>query len=408
MTQEKALTHLRNGDHVFLTGPAGSGKTTVLQQFIQWCHENTISVAITASTGIAATHIGGTTIHSWSGIGISDHLSEYEIEDLSQREYLHARLNNCSVLIIDEISMLDAHRLDMIDTIMRIIRQIDEPFGGVQIVFSGDFFQLPPINRNGSQNHFAFESRVWQELNIVICYLETIYRQSDNALLSILEEIRNGSVSEKNHDLLLSRIDVTPNLNDVVTQLFTHNVDVDALNEKELQSLETPVEVFEMTSSGQRGSVQQLKKYCLAPVTLRLKKGAKVMFVKNNFSLGVANGTLGTVVDFDFGLPIVETTDGKKISVEPDTWSFEQDGKIQAQIQQLPLRLAWGITIHKSQGMTLDSAIIDLSKAFAPGMGYVALSRVRSLDGMYLRGINAQSLTVHHKVKEKDLFFRLQ
>lgn len=406
MTQDLALQTLMEGHHVFLTGPAGSGKTTVLNKFIEWCHEQTLTVAVTASTGIAATHLGGTTIHSWSGIGIADRMSEYELDELAQKEWLHSRLNAAEVLIIDEVSMIHSYRLDLVDQVLRTVRQVDEPFGGVQVVLSGDFFQLPPINRDGSVNNFAFEAHAWEELDPIVCYLDTVYRQSDDPLLQVLHDMREGSLSEESQELLESRMNEELPDNVTATRLFTHNADVDKLNEEELLKLDTPLEVYEMTSSGKRSAVQSLKKYCLAPVTLKLREGAAVMFVKNNFQQQVVNGTLGTVVDFDFGMPIVETAEGRRIQVEPDSWAYEQNGTKQAEIQQFPLRLAWAITVHKSQGMTLDAAEVDLSKAFTPGMGYVALSRVRSLDGLYLRGINAQAFTVNPVVKARDAEFR--
>lgn len=407
MNTDEALDNLKDGHHVFLTGPAGSGKTTVLNKFIEWAQGEGMKVAVTASTGIAATHLGGTTIHSWCGIGIADTMSEYEIDELTQKEWLHSRLVATEILVIDEVSMLHSYRLDLVDQVLRTVRQIEEPFGGVQVVLSGDFFQLPPINRGGSgPDHFAFEAQSWGQLAPMICYLDTVYRQSDDPLLQVLNEMREGQLSEDSEELLKDRMEEELPDTMTPTRLFTHNADVDVLNDEELSKLSTAMEVFEMTSTGKRSAVQSLKKYCLAPVTLKLKVGAAVMFVKNNYQEGYVNGTLGTVVDFEYGHPIVETADGRTIAVETESWAYEQNGVQQADIRQLPLRLAWAITVHKSQGMTLDAAEIDLSKSFVPGMGYVALSRIRSLDGLYLRGINTQALAVNPVVKEKDAEFR--
>lgn len=407
MTPERALEILQEGHPAFLTGPAGSGKTTLLNKFIDWCHQQTLNVAVTASTGIAATHMNGTTIHSWSGIGIKAQMSEWELDALAQKKYLHERFEHTDVLIIDEISMLDAPRLDLVDAILRTVLDREEPFGGIQVVFAGDFFQLPPISRDGAPQ-FAFQSESWHKLDLNICYLDKVFRQDNDPLLDILEGIRNASLTQDQVDMLMERREdeapdyITP------TKLYTHNVDVDEVNLSELQKLPTKTERFVMTSSGKKNHVTTLKKYCLAPEELFLKEGAQVMFVKNNFPRGIVNGTLGTVIDFEFDKPFVETAEGKKLEVEEETWKLENDGVALAKIHQLPLRLAWAITVHKSQGMTLDHVEVDLSKSFAPGMGYVALSRVRSLSGLYLRGINRTAFSVDPLVREYDSHFREQ
>lgn len=409
MKQERALELLQEGRNVFLTGPAGSGKTTVLTQFIEWLQEQGKTVAVTASTGIAATYLNGTTIHSWAGIGIADGLSPYELEALTEKEYLYKRFNTTDVLIIDEVSMLHSYRLDLVDTVLRHITQRSEPFGGIQVVLSGDFFQLPPINRDTKQTNFAFEAKVWGAMDWAICYLDTVYRQGgDDPLLQILQELRNGSVSEESGELIQERMESEPPDHITPIQLYTHNIDVDAMNKQYLDELSETLEVFPMSSTGKKSYVKTLQKYCLAPEKLELKVGAQVMFVKNNFQEGYVNGTLGTVIDFDLGLPIVETTEGKRITVQQDSWGMEQNGSVVAQIHQFPLRLAWAITVHKSQGMTVDAVEVDLSKSFAAGMGYVALSRVKTLQGLYIKGINQRALAVDSTVQEYDKQFQEQ
>lgn len=407
MNQEKALEYFKAGRNVFLTGPAGSGKTYMLNAFIQHAQSEGKKVAITASTGIAATHIGGTTIHSWSGIGIADNLSEYTLDALTQKEYLHKRFNSTDVLILDEISMFDAPRLDCVDLILRTIRKNNMPFGGIQVVLSGDFFQLPPISRGGSAVRFAFESRVWNAMqDLVVCYLDSVYRQqNDDPLLALLREIRTGDISEASVEQIKARMEETLPDHITPTRLYTHNVDVDAINAEELKKLPGKQSVFTMTSTGKKDDVTLLKKYCMAPEKLMLKVGAAVMCVKNNAKEGYVNGTLGTVVDISDGTVTVLTSQGKEITIYQDSWGMEHDGKMRAAISQLPLRLAWAITVHKSQGMTLDEVEVDLSKSFAPGMGYVALSRVRSLKGLYLKGMNQNALRVDPRVQEQDQIF---
>lgn len=409
MDQKRTLELLQEGGNILLTGPAGSGKTTILSQYIDWAKTKKKKVAVTASTGIAATHLNGTTIHSWAGIGIADTLSEYDLEELSQKQYLYKRFLETDVLIIDEISMLHSYRLDMVDKALRAVTQRDEPFAGIQVILSGDFFQLPPVNRGGdSQQFFAFEAEAWESMDLTVCYLDTVFRQADDPLLKILEELRNGEVSEESGELLLERMESQISDDSTPTKLYTHNVDVDAENKQHLDELSTPLQVFPMTSTGKKQYVKTLQKYCLAPEKLELKEGAQVMFIKNNFTEGYVNGTMGTVIDFENGMPVVELRNGKRIVVEYDSWGFDQSGAQVAQIRQLPLRLAWAITVHKSQGMTLDTIKVDLSKSFASGMGYVALSRVKTLQGLYITGLNQKALSVDPLVQHHDERFRQQ
>lgn len=409
MDKAKTLKYLLAGRNAFLTGPAGSGKTYLLNEFIDTLRRSGKKVAVTASTGIAATHLNGTTIHSWSGIGIADSLSSYALDAIVQKQYLHTRFNSTDVLIIDEISMFDAARLDAVDTVLRAVRNTDVPFGGIQVVLSGDFFQLPPITRGNVPVRYAFQAKVWERMSdLVVCYLDFVYRQSDDPLLSVLQEIRQGDVSETTVDLLKDRLEAVMPDTLTPTRLYSHNIDVDAINLEELKKLTGEQRIFHMTSTGKKDSVKLLKKYCMAPEELSLKIGAAVMCIKNNPKAGYINGTLGTVVEFGYESVVIQTVDGKNVTVQPDNWAIEQDGKVLAQISQLPLRLAWAITVHKSQGMTLDEVEVDLSKSFAPGMGYVALSRVRTLNGLFLRGINQRALQVDPRVQEQDAIFLKQ
>jgi hypothetical protein len=397
MTQEQALDILKFGHNVFLTGPAGSGKTHVLNEYITYLRERNINVAVTASTGIAATHIGGQTIHSWSGIGIKNSLTEQDLDDLEQKKPLFKRFDQTSVLVIDEISMLGAHQLDMVDQVARQLRHSLLPFGGIQVIFTGDFFQLPPVGRDSS---YAFDSNVWRKHPPLVCYLTSQYRHNDESLTKVLSDIRQQNITPSTHATLTTRTGVA--LETDTTKLFTHNIDVDSLNEGALEQVDGESEVYDMSSSGSSSYVESLKKGCLAPERLVLKVGAKVMFVKNDPAGQFVNGTLGTVVELGEYAPTVETINGEHIEAEPLEWAYHVNDVKKASITQVPLRLAWAITIHKSQGMTLDAADIDLSKTFTPGQGYVALSRVRSLKHLSLRGFNDKSLEVDNRVVEID------
>ena len=398
---------LKTGQSVFLTGAAGSGKTHVLREYIKYLQENDINVGITASTGIAATHMGGMTIHAWSGIGIASALSDGEVDVVATKQYLRGRLGKTAVLIIDEISMLHHFRLDLVDRILRSAKNIDKPFGGIQVVFCGDFFQLPPISRLGEiEALFAYQAEVWKTLSPIVCYLHESHRQNDEKFLKVLHAIRDNEIEEEIGEILSERFNVEVVGDIEPTKLYTHNRDVDAENAKELEKIKGDMRKYDMISRGREKLVAALKKSCLAPENLCLKIGAKVMFVKNNFDKGYANGTLGVVTKSLIDEIVVRTFDGRSITVEQDTWTIEENGKVLAEIIQYPLRLAWAITVHKSQGMSLDAAEIDLSQSFERGMGYVALSRVRSLAGLSIKGMNATALQVSEEAFEMDKVFK--
>ncbi len=407
MIQERALEVLKTGANVFLTGEPGAGKTYVLNQYIAWLEHMGVSVAVTASTGIAATHIGGMTIHSWSGVGARDVLTPYDIDQIATNEKTVKRVKKARVLVIDEISMLDGRILDGIDTIMRTIRQNGDAFGGLQIILVGDFFQLPPIAGRGEMSRFAFESSAWERAKFLTCYLTEQHRQEDDMLLGLLSAIRRNDVDESHYTLLGEQTDIGfPDIEP--TRLFTHNSDVDALNLDRLSMLSTEKVSYKMESRGSKPLLLGLVKSCLSPEVLMLKREAMVMCTKNNFEAGYVNGTLGRIVDFDHedGFPIIQTSDERTIKIMPASWAVAEDGKVLAEITQVPLRLAWAITVHKSQGMSLDAAEIDLRNAFTYGQGYVALSRVRTLTGMKVLGLNPQALLVDPRVVLRDEHFR--
>ncbi len=403
MRQTQALNVMMSGANVFLTGAPGAGKTYVLNQFVGRAMRAGKRLAVTASTGIAASHIGGTTIHSWSGLGILDSLTGDDLKRLGGSDRLIKRYNGVDILIIDEVSMLHGARLDMVNQLAKILRGNDQPFGGLQLILVGDLFQLPPISRGTNVLDFVHLSNAWQELNPKICYLTEQHRQQGNdKLLGLLEAMRLNELNEEHGRLLQERLELQPDEMTVVTRLYSHNIDVDAINQKQLDALPNESRTFQMFAKGSKAKLEQLSKSLLAPEVLELKVGAEVMFVANNFAEGFVNGSRGQVIDFDGNTPVVSLMSGRKIFVQPHSWSLSEDGKIRAEISQLPLRLAWAITIHKSQGMSLDAAEIDLSKAFTPGMGYVALSRVRSLSGLYLQGLNQMALNMHPQIHDLD------
>ena len=422
MTQSQALSILRTGANVFLTGEPGSGKTYTINEYVAYLRARGIEPAITASTGIAATHIGGMTIHSWSGVGIKTKLDKPDLNKIASNRHIAQRVRRAQVLIIDEVSMLAPKTLSMIDAICREIRQSSEPFGAIQIVLVGDFFQLPPIVKTDVENdsqimfseepsaRFAYDSPAWGRSNPVVCYLTEQHRQDDGDFLALLSAIRHNAFANEH----LCRIETrkiehhaAPN---GAPKLYSHNADVDRVNDKILAQLSGTPQIYAMSSQGPDPLVAALKKGCLSPEQLCLKVGAAVMFTKNNPQAGFVNGTLGTVEGFDKhdGHPVIKTRSGRRIEVEPMDWAMEENGAIRARITQLPLRLAWAITVHKSQGMSLEEAVVDLSAVFEFGQGYVALSRVRRLSGLHLLGWNERAFLVHPEVAAKDAQFRVE
>ncbi|MEZ2693307.1 AAA family ATPase [Psychrobacter faecalis] len=460
MRQSSALDILKTGQNVFLTGSAGSGKTYTLNQYINYLRARRVPVAVTASTGIAATHMNGTTIHSWSGIGIKDELSDRDLTNLSRKQFLADRLKDTAVLIIDEISMLHAKQLNLVNQVLKHVRKNDAAFGGIQVVVAGDFFQLPPIGSKGESNRekFAFMSEAWLDAKFHICYLSEQHRQVSEAanggldLDDILNQIRRQEVSFEAIAALEATFDQNVDINR--TRLYTHNLNVNKINDKELAALEGETMRFEATSTGDSKLVETLKKTVRTQDDLVLKVGAKVMFIKNNSELGVSNGTMGELIGFAAvkiddskdtsddliedtaqdaiakntknkakkdkeskekpkdekpttqKMPVVRLNSGREVIAEPEEWIIEDEtGDVLASYLQVPLCLAWAITIHKSQGMTLEAAEIDLSRTFELGQGYVALSRLKSLAGLQLLGMNDMSLQLDPLARGADKRF---
>lgn len=396
MQQDKALEILLRGDNVMLTGPAGSGKSYLLNAFVKKARNKKKKVVVTATTGLAAAHLGGQTIHSWSGIGLGTKLHEDYIYMMSETR--KKAIRKTSVLIIDEVSMMHDYNLDMVDQALRMIRENDEPMGGIQVILCGDFFQLPPVSQGGG-GRFVTESQVWSKLSLSVCYLEEQHRAEDLRLQEILNAMRAGDLRQRHLNWLLSRMRIEPV--GEVTRLYTTNADVDDLNTKELAKIHGDSRYYMRTSRGSWDAIVNLQRNVLAPDTLELKLGAMVMAVKNDPEGRYHNGSIGNVLDFTHdGFPVVHFK--YPVVIYPDEWEMKSGDRTVAAITQIPLRLAYAITVHKSQGMTLDAAELDLSKAFVEGMGYVGLSRVKNLDNLYLKGINQRALMVSHEAQRID------
>jgi len=405
MKQETALNILKSGENVFITGSAGTGKTYLLNQFITYLKERKIYPTIVASTGIAASHLQGQTLHSFFALGIRDSVDEYYIDSLLDKKYLVDRFKKLDILIIDEVSMISPEIFSSMDSILQAFKASKMPFGGVQVIISGDFFQLPPVSREPKEKRFAWQSPSWKDLDLKTCYLNEKYRQDDDVLIQILDEIRSGVVSDATHEIFKQRFNKDLGEGSTPTKLYTHNIDIDKINAQELDKLPGETVCFNHTAKGTQGNIEKIFKASLVLENLELKKDAVVIFIKNDPEKGYLNGTTGIVTGFSKSdsMPIVQMSSGASVTLERDEWSLENSsGKKTATVTQVPLRLAWAMTIHKSQGMTLDAAEIDLSKAFEVGQGYVALSRLKNIEGLKLLGINDIALRVDPLILKID------
>lgn len=388
MTPEQRFAALAaSGRNVFLTGPAGTGKSYNIDAFTAE-HPDT---EVTASTGIAALNVGGMTVHRWSGMLIGpkpgQSFDDY-FHQLSrdQRVGIRAafnRVRRARRLVIDEISMLPGRLLDYLEFHCRAIRCDDRPFGGIQVISTGDFLQLPPVRtRPYLPYDWAFDADAWGAAQFKTVELTRIRRQDDPVFAGALSKFRVGQVDREVAGLLKPRVAMFPDRN--LTRLLTHNVQVDKWNNYCLGELPGDEWVNVAETIGPAHQIAFLEKNLLTPRELRLKVGARVIFTVNRPDAGFVNGQTGTVVALGRHLVDVMTDKGR-IQVEPYAWNYDQNDRAGATFTQFPLRLAYSLTIHKAQGLTLDSALVDIRAAREPGQGYVALSRVRTLDGLHLK-----------------------
>lgn len=392
--ENRFLGAAHGGRNVFLTGMAGTGKSTLLRKFIQECARK---VDVTAPTGVAALNVSGMTIHRFCGMMLGPQLGQsnedyYGVLRRDPRKSILAgfnRVRRCEILVIDEISMLPGRQLDFIEYLFRRLRGSDEPFGGVQVIVIGDFLQLPPVRTSDESPYdWAFQSQAWERAEFKTIILEKVRRQDEPTFVRALGNFRVGNVWGETARILQSRIRNFPPAN--LTRLYTHNLQVDKWNEFQLSELPGEETVLVAEQSGPEQQREFLKKNLLTPETLRLKRGAMVMFTINRNEPGrmtplFVNGQVGTVEKIDPGLVVVRAPNGDEVVVEPFTWRYAQDDPESGTFTQFPLRLAWAMTIHKSQGLTLDAAYLDIRAARDPGQAYVAVSRVRSLAGLHFK-----------------------
>lgn len=394
--ESRFLAAARAGRNCFLTGMAGTGKSTLLRQFISQSFRR---VDITAPTGVAALNVGGMTIHRFCGMMLGPQAGQsnddyFAVLERDKRRSILAgfhRVRRCETLVIDEISMLPGRQLAFVEFLFRRLRGNNEPFGGCQVIATGDFLQLPPVRLGeASPYDWAFLSESWRSAEFKTIVLDTVRRQDEPQFVRALGDFRVGRVWGDSARLLQSRVRSNPPSN--MPRLFTHNVQVDKWNDFQLSDLGGEESVLEAVQSGPDHQREFLIKNLLTPATLRLKRGALVSFTVNRnvpdrSTPLFVNGQVGQVMECgtrsaEGGMVRVRVADGSTIEVEPFTWRYDARDEESASFMQYPLRLAWAMTIHKAQGLTLDSAYLDIRAAREPGQAYVAVSRVRSLGGL--------------------------
>ena len=404
---------LNSSCNLLIVGKAGTGKTTFLRDVVKRCKKK---LAVVAPSGIAAIEAEGKTIHSFFGFNTAAFTPGSKDGSLrrltaGQRELI----NRLDVLIIDEISMVRADLLDHIDSRLRTVRHIERPFGGIQVVMIGDVKQLPPVvdKRDGEildafyKTGYFFESQALRALDFLFIEFKKVYRQDDETFVSLLNRVRDNIVTDKDIKEINKRFTEYPNKDFV--HLVTHRWQADKINIERLAALPGR----EYTFFGQSGGYFNTKEYP-APAILPLKKGAKVMFVKNNVLDGFVNGTFGVVESVSSsGIKVRTEREKRLVTVERVRWNYEisefntlsneVETKIVGWYDQYPLILAWAITIHKSQGQTFDNVILNLRKCFAEGQAYVALSRCRSLEGIQLSSLVSRKAIKINQVVEDFL-----
>lgn len=408
-TEEQALVLdlvLRQRKSIFFYGPAGAGKTWTLNMLIKGLKDEN-GVFVTASTGIAATHIGGTTLHSFAGAGIDMSRPQEVVLKVDRNKGARDRWRQCRVLIIDEVSMLDGEFFSTLNLVAQAMRSNAKPFGGIQLVLSGDYLQLPPVAKSSKDRKYLFETNVWKECIQQVVKLQRVFRQREDTLKDLFQSVRLGKITDAQDSMLKKRVKhPLPDNGIRPTRLYTTRVNVETENEKHLAKLEGKVHAFKSTlevKAADRAIGDTMVKNCLAPTELRLKVGAQVMLLKNADPPFLVNGSRGRVTGFSeqTGLPLVEFESGVTLTVPCDIWQACRNTKnVVATYTQIPLCLAWAMTIHKCQGMTLDKVELDIGQCWEPGQAYVALSRCTMLNGLSLLSYNRFKIKADLKVLE--------
>lgn len=435
--QQIAFDKYVQGKNIFITGPGGTGKSTLIKKIQSDARKKLLNIQVCALTGCAAVLIGckAKTIHSWSGIGLGNGSIGINVKKVTMNKYKQKAWKNVDILVIDEVSMMSQKIFEMLNAIGKTARDNVKPFGGIQVIFLGDFYQLPPVgNKDEIETvRFCFESAVWNETfskeNTV--QLKKIFRQTDETYTKILNQIREGRIKKSSNDLLLSLVGKKPEEGSIIqpTKLFPIRSKVDAINESKMKELLSPefefkIRMLKNLPTGEKEKEREKERGHPSPKftpeqidaelhnihnsimcndIVKLKVGAQVMCVVNiELPTGemICNGSQGVVVSFsEQGLPVVKYRNGHEMTMSYHVW--ESENVLGAGVSQIPLILAWAITIHKSQGATMDVAEIDVgSGIFECGQTYVALSRVKSLEGLYLTSFDSSKIFINKKVRD--------
>jgi ATP-dependent DNA helicase PIF1 len=429
--QEIAFNKYVQGHNIFITGPGGTGKSALIKMIYKHAYEHFKDIQVTALTGCAAVLLNckAKTMHSWAHIGLGNGTIEQLVTKIKKNKFAKALWKCTDVLVVDEVSMLSLKLFNLLNEIGKVIRGNQKPFGGIQLVFSGDFFQLPPVGDRDEPDtqRFCFESDDWNSVFHRDCQIQLIkiFRQTDEVYSTILNQIREGKIKRKSNDLLLQYVGRTFNSNLVAepTKLYPTRNKVENINNTKMSALVGESKEFsikyvkdlEMTKSERINrcdfsekdiqiELDFLANNLICDKELTLKIGSQVMCVVNiqsDTGLEICNGSQGIVTGFcEFtGTPQVKFNNGIIRTMERHVWISDKIPGVG--VSQVPLILAWALTIHKSQGATMDAAEIDVgSGIFECGQTYVALSRVKSLDGLYLTSFDATRIRINKKVKE--------
>ena len=393
----KALKLIYQKKNIFITGHAGTGKSYILTKL----KEHIPDLVITSTTGIAAVNVKGQTLHSWAGMGICNKPISNTVGKILKNKTLNTQIQNCNIIAVDEISMLDRRTFEYVNEVLKQVKDSDKPFGGIQVVFIGDFFQLPPVKENDSfsESNYCFESDVWNELDLQTVLLTKTYRQNEENLITALSHLRLNSLNNEDLKLLESRFyNDDDNLSDIL-HIFATNNEADRYNQFRFNSINSKQYDFEATDYTYFDT--NILNYCKADKKISLKVGARVILLINlSFEKGLINGACGEVLEINDNSVLVRFDNGFTSEIKKHEFEFYKNDKLIATRKQFPLRLAYGITIHKSQGMTLDKLVVDCSRIFEKGQTYVALSRIKTLNGLYLKNFNPNKIKTDKKIIE--------